>query len=81
MSTNLTIKNIPPDLYEKLKQSARMHRRSLNSEVIFCLEQTLHSRRIDPDAFLARVDALQKQASIPYLTEEILDAVKKERRL
>ena len=81
MPTNLTVKNIPSDLYDRLKNSAAEHRRSVNSEVIFCLEQTLRCERVDPDAFLARVDALQEQLSVPPLTDAILAAAKKERRL
>ncbi len=33
----ITVKNIPGDLYEHLKERAQAHRRSLNSEVIVCL--------------------------------------------
>jgi len=80
MATNVTIKNIPTDLYKKLKQNAAAHHRSVNSEVIYCLEQTLRSRRVDPDAFLARIDALHRQISLPPLTEEILYTAKKEGR-
>ena len=38
---SLTIKNIPDDLYEHLKQAANAHHRSINSELIYCLERTL----------------------------------------
>jgi hypothetical protein len=38
---NLTIKNIPENLYQKLKKSAEVNRRSINAEVIFCLEHLL----------------------------------------
>ncbi len=31
---NLTVKNIPEDLYTHLKRYAKMNRRSLNSEII-----------------------------------------------
>jgi plasmid stability protein len=68
----VTVKNIPPDLYELLKSSAQIHRRSINSEIITCLENALRSKRVDPDAFLARIDALQKEISLPPLTDEIL---------
>ena len=49
----ITLKNIPEKLYERLKESAADHRRSLNSEIIVRLEHALLSARIDPDAFLA----------------------------
>ena len=63
----MTIENVPEDLYEKLKQSAQEHGRSLNNEAIFCLKRALQCRRVDPEAFLARVANLQKQFSLPPL--------------
>jgi plasmid stability protein len=43
---SLTIKNIPETLYERLKQRAQLNRRSINGEVIACLERDLMPRRI-----------------------------------
>ena len=37
----ITIKNIPEDLYERLKQSARAHHRSINGELISFMERML----------------------------------------
>jgi len=39
--TTLTLKNIPDAVYDRLKLAAEMHRRSLNSEAIVCLESVL----------------------------------------
>lgn len=76
----MTIKNVPDDLYEKLKESAQEHGRSMNNEVIFRLKRALQGGRIDPEAFLARVEALQKQISLPPLTDKILRTAKEEGR-
>lgn len=73
---NLTIKSIPDEIYQRLKQSASEHRRSMNREVIVCLERSLLSKRIEPSAFLARVDALREKIALPPLTEKILRAAK-----
>lgn len=72
----ITLKNIPEELYERLKESAADHRRSLNSEIIVQLEQALLSARIDPDAFLAAADARRKRLALPSLTERQLKAIK-----
>lgn len=72
----ITLKHIPDELYERLKESAADHRRSLNSEIIVRLEQALLSARIDPDAFLARADARRKRLALPPLTERHLKAIK-----
>ena len=43
---SLTIKNIPDDLFEALREAARAHHRSVNGEVIHCLERSLKPSRI-----------------------------------
>ncbi|HEV2492324.1 MAG TPA: hypothetical protein VG204_04555 [Terriglobia bacterium] len=55
----LTIKNIPDRLIVRLKQDAKRHRRSVNSEVIVYLEKVLTSRRVDPEEFLETARALR----------------------
>lgn len=39
--TDLLIRQIPDELHTKLKQSARVNRRSVNQEVLFLLERSL----------------------------------------
>jgi plasmid stability protein len=48
VATTLTLKNIPDDVYKRLKAAAESHRRSLNSEAIVCLETVLLPGRISP---------------------------------
>ena len=72
----ITIKNIPDELYQRLKRSAAAHRRSINSEVVVCLERTLADKRADLGALLTRVDHLREKVALPPLTERILSAAK-----
>jgi len=72
----VTLKSIPDDLYERIKQSATENRRSINSEIIVRLERSLKSKRVDPEAFLARVDMLRNRVGLPPLTEKILKEAK-----
>jgi plasmid stability protein len=37
----ITVKNIPTELYELLKQSAAANRRSINSEILTCIERAV----------------------------------------
>ncbi len=76
----LTIKNIPEDLYQELKKSAAQHRRSMNSEVIVCLERVLRSTPFDPEVFLARVDAIRAKTPGIFLTDADLQQAKNEGR-
>lgn len=70
----ITVKNIPPKLYEELKTAAQTHRRSLNSEIIACLEHAFLARRVAPEERLIRARALRVGAS-PMQAEEIERAI------
>ncbi len=54
MPTPLTLKNIPDDVYRRLKASAEAHRRSLNNEAIVCLEAMLVPSRLTPGGLPSR---------------------------
>jgi len=55
----VTVKNIPDDLYEQLKTAARAHRRSINSELINCLEAVLKPRKVSPEERLAHLRSIR----------------------
>lgn len=74
--TNLTIKNLPQPLYERLKERAARNRRSLNSEVIHALERATGSVPVDAEALLARVRAVRERAALPYRTTDELRALR-----
>lgn len=63
MPTTLTLKNIPDELYERLRESAAVNRRSLNNEAIICLETALMPGQLSPVERLERIRALR--ASLP----------------
>lgn len=77
---NLTIKNIPEELYEALKRRARRQRRSINKEAIRCLESSLSAQNIDPANFLATTDALRLRLALPPLDDDTLRQMKEEGR-
>lgn len=72
----LTVKGIPDKLYKRLRQSAIEHRRTVSGEVITCLERSLLAKRMDPDEFLGRVEALRDRLALPPLTDDFLRAAK-----
>jgi antitoxin FitA len=65
----ITVKNIPGDLYADLKQSANLNRRSVNSEIIVCLERVLRSRRISPETILAQARQLREKTREHPITD------------
>jgi len=77
---SLTIKNIPADIYEQLKKSAAVNRRSINSEVITIIDQALSNRRLDPDEWLPEVRRIREKTAGYFITETELDEAKREGR-
>jgi antitoxin FitA len=78
---NITVKNIPNDLYENLKYVAAINRRSLNNEIIVCIEKVVRSKRIDKIEFINRLQTIRSEIKLPYLTDEVLNKIKNESRL
>jgi plasmid stability protein len=75
MPKSITIRNIPDDVYQKLKAQAEYHQRSINSEVIFYLKQMTGSYRPDPDQIIARAKKLKLQAKGSLSMQEIQQAI------
>jgi plasmid stability protein len=80
MPTTLTLKNIPDELYERLKVAAQMHRRSLNSEAIVCLETVLTPTRIAPSERLARARQLRAGLGKTTFPAREMDTLKRQGR-
>ena len=76
----LTIKKLPDEIYAKLKESASLHRRSMNSEAVVCLEKALLGDRIDPEALHERVKALRERIGPLNLTDEEINKAKRQGR-
>jgi plasmid stability protein len=72
----LTIKGVPEAVYRSLKRRAALHRRSLNSEVIVCLEQAANLPSLDPHLWLREADRLRDRLELSPLTETRLRRAK-----
>ncbi len=59
----LTLKNIPPRLYEQLKLLAKMRHRSLNSEIIYNLEKSVGLAVEDPTRLREQAAELRQRIS------------------
>ncbi len=57
---NITLKNVPEKVHRRLKEQAERHRRSMNSEAIWILEQALCPTRRNADAVIAEAEALNR---------------------
>lgn len=76
----LTLKDVPEGLHRKLKERAAQNRRSINSEVIYCLERILEEVPTNLDAYLDRIRPLrEKTARLPLTDGRLKDAREKGR--
>jgi len=72
---SITIKNIPDTLYQKIKEKAVAQRRSINSEIIHNLEQSITTHRISEEEVLYEARKFRKQVP-QVLSEEEIQAAK-----
>jgi plasmid stability protein len=77
----VTVKNIPDELYERLKTVAEINRRSINSEIIVCIENAVASRRINPDEVLENARRLRQLTAGHRISDEEFNQAKTEGRL
>lgn len=77
---SITLKNIPQELYEKLKNTASLNHRSLNNEMINCLESVLMPRRLSVSDKLLRAERIRTQLNdVVFDPDEIKKAIEEGR--
>lgn len=77
---NVTIKDLPARLHQRLKMNAKLNRRSLNSEVIVLLEAALEPRKMNVSEILAAARAVRSQVK-RQLSDLQIDRMKRQGRL
>jgi antitoxin FitA len=77
----ITVKNIPEEIYEKIKLRAKANRRSVNSEIISIFEQAVPNRTpMDVKEILERVRKVRELTAHYKITADEIDRWKKEGR-
>lgn len=76
----LTLKNIPDDLYNQLKDTAKLHHRSINSEILYCLERVINPHKVNVNEHLELARQLRVKTTNYLLTDEEIDKAKSEGR-
>lgn len=79
MPITLTLKDVPDEVYERLKVAADVHRRSVEDEATVCLESVLTLARVNVEECLARTRALRATLKGNFTARDI-DRFKRERR-
>ncbi len=77
----VTVKNIPDELYRRLKTAAEINRRSINSEIVVCIENAVTSRRINPDEVLEDARRLRQLTAGHRISDQEFNQAKGEGRL
>ena len=67
---SITVKNIPADIYERLKHSAKVNRRSINSEIIVIIDEAVQSKKILPEEFLVRARQIREKTANFKITDD-----------
>jgi plasmid stability protein len=75
----ITVKRVPDDLHRRIKALADEHGRSLNSEIIACLQAALAPQRIDAAELLEQARALRAEIK-GRLTDRTLRGLKERGR-
>lgn len=71
----LTVKNIPDELYGNLKSKAHLHHRSINSEVIVCLEKALGATKRNTAKILKAAELSRKKAANLFVKDKELKEI------
>jgi antitoxin FitA len=80
MPATITLKNIPDEVYDRLRLSAATHRRSLNSEAIVCLETALLPVKLGASERVARARNLRAELVPGKFRARDIDALKRRGR-
>ena len=73
----ITVKGIPDDLYESLRDAAAANHRSINSEIIVCLEHALRSQPFNPEAMLDSARRLRAKTVAHPITDAAFSEAKR----
>jgi plasmid stability protein len=77
----ITVKNIPEEIYEKIKLQAKANRRSVNSEILSIIERAVQTLTpMDAQEILERARKVRKLTAHYIITNEEIDRWKKEGR-
>ena len=77
----ITVRDIPDEVYEKIKENAEVNKRSINSEILYGLEQNYSQHKRNKEITLARLKKLREQTKgRVYLSDADILKAKKEGR-
>ncbi len=76
----LTIKNVPPEIYERIKVHAKQNHRSINGEIISILEKAVSIPPLDVQATLERAKKIRELTANYVITADEIEKMINEGR-
>jgi hypothetical protein len=73
---SITVRDIPDDIYGAIAEAAELNHRSINKEIIACLERSFRVSRLSVEEELRDLEELRKSLG-PDFTWGDFDAAKK----
>lgn len=71
----ITVKNIPENIYQDLKRLAKLRHRSVNNEIIVCIEKALGKNEQDPEKIRTKIREFHKKVKGQLTLEEIQKSI------
>lgn len=76
----ITVKNIPTELYERVKERAKTNHRSINNELITILEESLLPTPLDVAEVLERTRRIRELTAHYVITDNEITRMKNQGR-
>lgn len=80
LMASVTVKNIPDELYERLKALARVNHRSINSEIIALIERSVGKSPEEVAEILERTRRIRELTAHYVITDDEITRMKNEGR-
>jgi plasmid stability protein len=71
----ITVKNIPEDIYQDLKRLAKLRHRSINNEIIVCIEKALGKSERDHEKLRTKIREFHKKVKGQLSLDEIQKSI------
>lgn len=75
MPASITIRDIPDEVYAKIKERAELNHRSVNSEVVVYLKRLVQNQRRNPEELINRAEQIKKKGKGELKMVEIQHAI------
>lgn len=79
MPVTVTLKNVPDEIYDRLKAAAKAHHRSINGEAIACLEQVVAPAPTVEDHIEFARQLRERLPGGGFPSEEIVQSIRNDR--